>query len=126
MPKTGTTRSVLKHLDSIIKDGDPVVLVEQAEELGRVLGKNVSSSGIRNIYSTVKAMPEYKKRELELLRPKLAYLRARSQAIAPLEEVLQEAIQKVEDEESFKRFCEFFEAVVAYHRKYENLKGGGQ
>lgn len=119
-------REVIKNLDGILgtgnKDADVEVLVEQAEKLGKELGKNkkASTSQIRNVFSSVKNMAGYNKRELQLLRPKLAYLRSRSSKIAPLEEVLQEAIPRVQDEDTFKQFQEFFEAVVAYHQKYEN------
>ncbi len=118
-------REIIGNLDAILgtgeNEGDVEALVESAEELGKELGQNqgASTSSVRNIFSTVKNMTEYDKRELQLLRPKLAYRRSRDDDIAPLEEVLQEAIPKVQDEKSFSQFREFFEAVVAYHRRYE-------
>jgi CRISPR-associated protein Csm2 len=122
MDKENIVGEVKKDLSNILA-GDSKKLVEDAEKLGRYLAqrrgriKEMTTSQIRNIFSEVKRM-EFNKYKIELLRPKLAYT-ARHEEVRDLQEVLDEAIRKVEnDEEKFERFRDFFEAVVAYHRRY--------
>lgn len=107
--------------------GDSEKLVENAEKLGKRLGKELSTSQIRRIFSEVKQMEEYDKDRLNLLRPKMAYTaarhgnKARGQlvgAIVDLQEVLDECIKMTNSPEEFANFKEFFEAILAYHRYY--------
>lgn len=123
MDKENVVEDVKKDLPEILK-GNSKKLVEDAERLGRYLAqrrgktKEMTTSQIRNIFSEVKGMREFNKYEMDLLLPKLAYT-ARHEEVQDLQEVLDEAIRKVEnDEEKFERFRDFFEAVVAYHRRY--------
>ncbi len=104
--------------------GDSQKLVEDAKKLGEYLAskrgrvKAMTTSQIRNIFSEVKAMRKFNKYEMDLLRPKLAYT-ARHEEVIDLEKVLDDAIREVgNDEKKFERFKDFFEAVVAYHRRY--------
>ena len=65
-------------------------------------------------------------RELILLKPKLAYARKRSdgrkkeELFKQLEDALTTAIDAVDvkQPETFKRFCNFFEAILAYHKAH--------
>lgn len=64
-------------------------------------------------------------RELLLLKPKLAYAKGRAgkrekNSYEKLEKVLSTAIDAVEisQRDTFDRFCNFFEAILAYHKAY--------
>jgi len=113
----------------IQKDETAKRMVEFAEKLAIDI-KDVSTSQIRNAYGTVKKleMQEFNEksyRELLLLKPKLAYARGRTEAkkkdtFKKLEDALSAAIDAVDvkQPETFKRFCNFFEAILAYHKAY--------
>lgn len=110
---------------SKILEGDSEKLVTRSKQLGELLGKDkkrggegMTTSQIRNIFSEVKKMQNYNKYELDLLRPKLAYTAGRHHEVRYLQEVLDEAIKEVDGDEKFERFKDFFEAIVAYHRKW--------
>jgi CRISPR-associated protein Csm2 len=123
-------------IESIIKGNDAEALVKEADRLGQYLAKDLSSSQIRNVYGTVKklsmvwteetrvTMSAMGMREMLLLKPKLAYQvgragRRQSDAIRTLKDVLEACINLLEgDYARFKRFAEFFEAILAYHKAY--------
>ena len=105
--------------------GDEEKLVKDAEEFGKYLGDGgLSTSQIRNIFSDIKKMDSFEKnkKELILLRPKLAYIagrhRRRTRVITDLQEVMDRCIQEIKDNKSFKNFQDFFEAILAYHKYY--------
>jgi CRISPR-associated protein Csm2 len=115
----------------IQSDSSTKQMVSFAESLGKKMGKKVSSSQIRNAYGTVKKIQMQSKfnersyRELLLLKPKLAYARSRpgnknNQGFEELEQALSSAIDAVDVQhpETFKRFCNFFEAILAYHKAH--------
>jgi CRISPR-associated protein Csm2 len=103
--------------DNAIRD-----MVREAEKLGHHLAKErLSTSQIRNAYGTMKKLEMLgwnlqTERELCLLKPRLAYAAGRHQQVKVLKEVIDTAIDAVADAKSFKRFCQFFEAIVAYHK----------
>jgi CRISPR-associated protein Csm2 len=108
------------RLNKIITEGDTDILISYAMELGqRVAGEDLGRTQIRNIYSMVKAFESkrpYDFDQLKLLIPKLHYAAARESKLTPLVEALSDGIRLVEDDdERFKRFANFFEALVAYH-----------
>jgi CRISPR-associated protein Csm2 len=119
---------ILKQI--ITKDDATGSLVETAKKMGDALSKPLSTSQIRFIYGVVQQIKadwlisrdEKKKakarRALLLLRPKMAY-RARKEggAVKNLVDVLDPAVVLVGDsEENFRRFYDFFEAILAYHK----------
>lgn len=103
------------------------LLNDWASKLGKYYasGKKesqLSSSQIRNILDTIQRMPGYQESELQLLRPKLAYVAGkekktsdRGQKIRHLQSILDKAIQQTNDK-NFDMFVNFFEAIVAYHK----------
>lgn len=117
-----------EKLSRIITDPDEAqLLVEEAERIGRALARPLSTSQIRAIFGEVRTIegqwqisaPEAQ-RQLILLKPKLAY-RAQKEgsAVQNLRDVLSPAIDLVQkDEGNFRRFVEFFEAILAYHRAH--------
>ena len=116
-------------LKSIVVEGDSKRLVEWAETVGKGLATSgLTTSQICNVFGTVRQieMQGYsdpaQQRKLLLLKPKLAYIRGKEsnrrkqQALRDLENVLSPAIGLVEDEQHFRNFFDFFEAILAYHR----------
>lgn len=107
-----------ENLDAILS-GDGKKLVESAKGLGEHLAlKKMSTSQIRNIFDVVKRMEKYKPYDLDITRAKLAYVAGRHKEVRDLQEVLDAAIEKINNENKFKYFKDFFEAIVAYHRYY--------
>lgn len=121
MSNENVVENVKRDLESIL-NGDSDKLVNNAKELGKHLGiKHMTTSQIRNIYSDVKQMHEFNesiKYELNLLRPKMAYAAKRNPQTKDLQEVLDFAIPKIDNQKKFEKFKDFFEAIVAYHYKY--------
>lgn len=116
-------------------------LTAAAERVGRKLARDVTTSQIRNIFGTVRAieqdvkplddettLPVSVQRELLMLRPKLAYQYGRVQgrdtdpkkaAMGALTDILSEAISLVGTSvQHFRNFMNFFEAILAYHRRF--------
>jgi len=112
-------REIVKgSLDDIL-NGNAKALVEASEQLGRALAKEgMEASQIRKIFSEVKAMTEYDEYRLNLLLPRLAYAAGRHKAVRPLETVVSAAIGRIDGPRRFRHFKDFFEAIVAYHRRW--------
>ncbi len=126
----------------IIADGDVNLLVQWADKIGQALAdQRLASSQIRNVFGTVRQIQlRWDKpgsptepqafRDAILLQPKLAYFAEREKrtkggtvGMDTLQRVLQPALVLVGEDgvprrERFERFAEFFEAIVAYHKKY--------
>lgn len=122
--KKGIVEKVIKNdLDAIL-GGNGKKLVESADELGRYLcrdgegTKKLTTSQIRSVFAHVQRMRVFDRNELNLLRPKLAYAagRHRGTKVKDLQEVIDAAIQKVDDGTKFNNFKQFFEAILAYHK----------
>jgi len=117
-----------EQIRAIITQDKPKLLVEQAEEIGRALSSTLTKSQIRNIFGAVRqiqmnwtgdAQKAASYRQLLLLKPKLRYQAARTKEVKPLADVLDKAIDYVEDDRvRFGRFVDFFEAILAYHTAY--------
>ena len=97
-------------------------LVNDANKLAN-LKRDLKTAQLRKIYAEVKRMEmEFKKKDgfhrdrVVLLKPKLTYAANKKPEVGPLKDVLIACIDKVQDEADFKRFIDFFEAVLAYHR----------
>lgn len=105
---------------------------------GREERFDIKTNQIRNVFGAIKRVemewtkekkkekPDFLRieRELELLKPRLAYA-ARHDEVKPLKKVLDKAIDGVksskDEQEAFKNFMRFVESIVAYHKFY----GGG-
>ncbi len=128
-----TTETPNVDLDEIIASGDPEKLVQTAESVGKRLAQlNLSTSQIRAIFGEVRQIEaewpldsEKARRKLILLKPKMAY-RARKesgQGVKELVRILDPAVdlvtkERAEEDRRFKRFVEFFEAILAYHKAH--------
>jgi CRISPR-associated protein Csm2 len=117
----------------ITKDQAAEEMVETAKAIGDWLARPLSTSQIRAIYGEVlrikpawlvntgksSVKKEQAKRRLTLLRPKMAYRakRENSDAVRNLVSVLDPAVVLIKgDDDNFRRFTEFFEAILAYHK----------
>ena len=127
---------------AIIVDGDPEKLVDLAETIGKTVAKQyLSTNQIRNVYGTVRQIqlrwdtnPGKSYREAVLLRPKIAYYaekekkasRKKTTGMETLQVILEPAIRLLSEADltddqrktRYNYFTDFFEAIVAYHRKY--------
>ena len=111
------------------------VLVKEAEALGKQLTRRESrltTSQIRALFGEVRQIEaqlsagdvggqQRALRKLLLLKPKMAYRAKREgKGVAELANVLDPAIDLVvggvDPRENFRRFVDFFEAVLAYHK----------
>ncbi len=107
----------------IAQDDTAKQMVQFAERFGEILQtKKVTTSQIRNAYGNMKKLEmsgwqSRTRREVLLLKTRLAYAAGRhGDGLKELKKVMDSAIDAVNDEASFQRFCQFFEAIVAYHK----------
>ena len=119
-----------QDLEAIIVKGDAERLVDWAEKVGKALASHLKTSQIRNVFGTVRRIEnewargqeQAARRQLLLLKPKLAYYARRDQSggVRDLESVLRPAIDLIKgDKQRFAYFVDFFEAILAYHRAFE-------
>lgn len=120
--------------DKEIKEEVTVKTVKFAEDFGRYLaqkegGEPLTSSQLRKFFGEVKhqQMKGYIESEFVMLKPKLAYAVGRAKKNSKIKDfydVMSDAIDKVtqssDKKKAFKNFISVFEAIVAYHKKYEN------
>jgi len=128
-----------QDLHIIITDPNgAATLVKQADQLGKDLkDMGLTTSQIRALFGEVRQIQgqwgmggenrQRAARRLILLKPKMAYRarKERGRAVSELVDVLRPALDEVIAERDserqnghFKRFVEFFEAILAYHKAY--------
>ncbi|MGC8879885.1 MAG: type III-A CRISPR-associated protein Csm2 [Anaerolineae bacterium] len=134
IPESGKVtldESTMKQIitaEGISEEESARLLVEWAEKLGAIFkSAKLSSSQLRDFFGAARTIQQRgftsakSHRQFILLRPKLRYAAKRANVLGMngLQAVLEYAIDQVgEDEERFKRFMEFFEAILAYHKAY--------
>ena len=109
----------------IIKGANPA-LVEYAESAGKYMANNgLTNSKIRSIYCEIKriqmGMFEKEKSSFYLLKPKVAYALGRddkNEGLKLFKKVFDVASEYVDDQTSYQNFCNFIEAILAYHKAY--------
>ena len=122
-------RPSLDVLERIItKDEVACEMIEWAEIVGSSLSRQLTSSQIRSIFSEVRTIEGIWRvddgrgyRRLILLKPKMAYRAKREigRGVQELVNVLSPAIDYVQGNgDNFRRFVEFFESILAYHKAY--------
>ena len=108
-------------IQAIFEGNDKEALVKFAEAKGKEMADiDLSVSQVRNVLDTIQAMKQFDRGELQMLRPKLAYVAGKLPRIKPFRNVLDEAIGYVRSEADFKLFRNLVEALVAYHALYES------
>ena len=110
-----------------IKDCADSNMVKFAESLAINISKNLTKTQFRNIYGEIKRIQSnYKnnKPSVFLLKPKVAYAVARTtnqyakKSMLRFKEVFDVAVDDAIDEKTYNNFCNFMEAILAYHRCY--------
>jgi CRISPR-associated protein Csm2 len=107
------------------QDIDGRILISQADVLGEYLARRsrMTTAQIRRIFTGVRKINSSNEEwayELNLFKAQLAYVAGRfPNEVRPLQEVLDLAIEQVKGEpQRLHRFIDFFEAIVAYHKRY--------
>ena len=99
-------------------------LVKEAEGIAGRL-RNVKTHQLRRIYSQVYSIYQQSKQgdfasaksRLVLLKPQLAYAESRKKELEPLTTRLVGLIGGVEKSEDLKKFYQFVQSVVGYHKQ---------
>jgi CRISPR-associated protein Csm2 len=116
-----------------ITDGITDACINFTEQFGQHLNEgNFTTSQIRNVFGEIKRIQvsgfKEHKTDFLLLRPKMAYAAKRASdkdrratGASDFEKVLKMAHEAVasgttNDEKRFENFCDFVEAVLAYHK----------
>ncbi len=116
----------LRKLRSL-KEAPAEDLVGYVADIGEDLAKKVKIAQLRKLldaFEKVRSEVRMKKERINIrektqpLKIHLAYAAGRQQALKPLQGVLSEAIDKVNDEEDFKKLSQFIEGLIAYHKFY--------
>ncbi len=129
-----------QEMHTIIADANGAeTLVRQAEQVGKRLKEGrLTTSQIRSLFGEVRQIEaqwsmggearQRAARRLILLKPKMAYRAEKERgirAVRELVDVLGPALDEVVRERdetrqdgNFRRFVEFFEAILAYHKAY--------
>ncbi len=87
------------------------------------VNNGLTNSKIRSIYGEVKRIQmgtwEKNKSAFFLLKPKVAYAYGRdnkNEGLRIFKNIFDEAVTYVKDDKSYDNFCNFMEAILAYHR----------
>lgn len=114
--------------ENITEEESAQLLVEWADRLGAIFkSAKLSSSQLRDFFGTARTIEQQgfdsakSHRQFILLLPKLQYAAKRANVLGMdgLCAILSESIRLVNDQTAnFKRFMEFFEAILAYHKAY--------
>ncbi|MDR0612626.1 MAG: type III-A CRISPR-associated protein Csm2 [Dysgonamonadaceae bacterium] len=107
----------------ITKEADDK-LVKYAEDSGKFMAtKGLTNSKIRSIYGEIKRIQmgefEQEKSAFVLLKPKVAYALGRddrNEGLKLFKLIFDCSSQNVTDQKSFNNFCNFMEAILAYHK----------
>ncbi len=98
-------------------------MIKACEIFGGELKNNgVTTTQLRNAYGSMKKLEmvgwsEQTKTKVLLIKPRLAYAAGRhKKGMVDLSRVMADAIDAIRDEQDFQRFCNFFEAIVAYFK----------
>jgi CRISPR type III-A-associated protein Csm2 len=127
---------VLKRVEKLIdqEDPDPEEMVEIGKRIGELLaGAGLSSTQVYRFFGVLrriemkerprikeKELDRQSKRELSLLKPRLAWQAARPglrEGFGPLRDIFTKCIDVIgDDRRKFLNFMDFAEAILAYHR----------
>jgi CRISPR-associated protein Csm2 len=125
----------------ITADESGEVLVKYASQVAERLVKNgLGNAQIRNFFSEVRQIQAMWNQEnlkgdalrrLNMLKPKLAYQAMRAREVESLRDIMTRAIDLVNSagapgdknlDKAFKRFVDFYEAILAYHYSAGNKR----
>jgi len=109
--------------DWIKREADPE-LIKYAEDAGKFMAeKKLTNSKIRSVYGEIKRIQmgqfEKEKSAFYLLKPKVAYAlgrEANNEGLKLFKFIFDRCSQDVTDQKSYENFCNFMEAILAYHK----------
>ena len=109
--------------DWIKKEADPE-LIKYAEDAGKFMAeRKLTNSKIRSVYGEIKRIQmgqfEKEKAAFYLLKPKVAYALGRdanNEGLKLFKFIFDRCSQDVTDQKSYQNFCNFMEAILAYHK----------
>ncbi|MCX8042626.1 MAG: type III-A CRISPR-associated protein Csm2 [Desulfobacterota bacterium] len=114
-----------------IQEGLTPESIKEAERFGKdIKEKDLTTSQIRQVFTKLKSIEAkgYRENKIEflMLKPLLAYSagRHKKEGLKEFKDKITLAIDAVvegaedEQENRFKNFCKFFEAILAYHRSF--------
>lgn len=124
-----TAESTFRNLtyDSVwIKFEATPQMVKYAEEMGKFMAQNkLTNSKIRSIYGEIKRIQmgefEKEKSSFYLLKPKVAYALGRdehNEGLKLFKLIFDCSSADVVDQKTYQNFCNFIEAILAYHKAY--------
>lgn len=101
-------------------------LISFAETAGKYMANNkLTNTKIRNIYGEIKRIQmgtfEAEKSAFYLLKPKVAYTLGRdanNEGLKLFKIIFDNCFDYVEDEKTYKNFCNIIEAILAYHKAF--------
>ena len=116
----------LTYDNSWIKNEATGLMVKYSEEMGKFMAKNgLTNSKIRSIYGEIKRiqMGEFEKEKSSffLLKPKVAYALGRderNEGLKLFKLIFDCCSADVTDQKTYHNFCNFIEAILAYHKAY--------
>lgn len=116
----------INYDSSWIKKGATELMVKYAEEMGKFMANNgLTNSKIRSIYGEIKRIQmgdfEKEKSSFFLLKPKVAYALGRddkNQGLKLFKLIFDRCTIDVEEQKTYQNFCNFIEAILAYHKAY--------
>lgn len=114
-----------------IKEGSSPEMIEACEVLGYFMATGnkdvnhaLTKSQIRNVFGEIKRIQikgfENERKDFYLLKPKVAYNAGRHNKLGILvfKEYFNLAYACVENASDYEHFCDFFEAILAYHKAF--------
>ena len=109
-----------------IKSGATPQMVKYAEDAGKFMANNkLTNSKIRSIYGEIKRIQmgefEKEKSSFYLLKPKVAYALGRdehNEGLKLFKKIFDCSSSDVVDQKTYLNFCNFIEAILAYHKAY--------
>lgn len=118
-------KSLTFKQDWILSNADKD-LIDYAESSGKFMAKNgLTNSKIRSIYGEIKRiqMGDFEKEKVSffLLKPKVAYALGRdprNEGLILFKKVFDICYSHVTDSKTFINFCNFLEAILAYHKAF--------
>ncbi|MEQ8187913.1 MAG: type III-A CRISPR-associated protein Csm2 [Candidatus Eremiobacterota bacterium] len=125
------TKKTVRDIIPDIISGNVEKMISAAIVIGNYIGHELPKKErlypyqIRKIFGTIKRIEidDFDRKKLLLLKPQLVFIAAKNDSnmgIQYLKDVLIEAIDQVgESEIYFRHFCDFFEAILAYHQAAE-------
>lgn len=109
-----------------ILSGNGEVLDRTAQQVADAMVEaGVTPTQVRNLYSYIRRMHHYESYPLWMFRPRLAYAVSRHPGLRALQEPLLNVLDGVKSPEQFRRFQDFFEAILAYHA-VKSAEGKGE